>query len=58
VAQSCVIFIGNEKKIKLEYKSISVHALSKDESNYPNKQCIFMLVNEQDLDHVDEPDVW
>ena len=43
--------------MRLEYKSISVHALSKDANNFPNKQCIFMLVNEEDLNHVDEPDV-
>ena len=51
-----VIFIG-DRNIRLQYNTISVHAISKDVSNFPNRHCIFMLVNEQDVEHVDEPDV-
>ena len=51
-----VLFFGNTQ-LRLLYKFISVHALSKDVSNFPNTECIFMLVNEQDVEHVDEPDV-
>ena len=56
VTERDVIFIG-DRNIRLQYNTISVHAISKDVSNFPNRHCIFMLVNEQDVEHVDEPDV-
>ena len=57
MTEANVVFIGAELKLKLEYNTISVHAISKDASNFPNRHCIFMLVNEQDVQHVDEPEI-
>ena len=57
VTERDVIFIGPQRKLRLEYNTISVHAISKDNSNFPNQHCIFMIVNEQDVQHVDEPEI-
>merc|ERR1711962_1230403 len=55
VTERDVIFIGDQN-IRLQYNTMSVHAISKDISNFPNRHCIFMLVNEQDVEHVDGND--
>ena len=57
VTERDVVFIGPQRKLRLEYNTISVHAISKDNSNFPNQHCIFMIVNEQDVQHVDEPEI-
>merc|ERR1712096_355234 len=56
VTERDVVFVGGQN-LRLLYNTISVHAISKDSANFPNRHCIFMLVNDQDVEHVDEPEV-
>jgi len=45
----------DEKRITLEYPSISLHAISKDTSNFPH-ECIYCLLEASNLFETDEQD--
>jgi len=58
VTEHDVRFVADNASVFLTYQSISVHALSRDESAFPNRPAVFLLTNEENIDQVDEPDVW
>ena len=58
ITEHDVRFVSNTSPIFLSYQSISVHALSRDPSAFPHCPAVFLLTNEADIMHVDEPDVW
>ena len=58
ITEDDVRFVGENIGILLQYNAVSVHAITRDESSFPNCPAVFLLVNEQSINEVDEPAVW
>ena len=58
ITEDDVRFIGENIGVLLQYSSISVHAITRDESSFPHSPAVFLLVNEESVNEVDEPSVW
>ena len=58
MTENNVRFVSPSRSVILNYSSISVHAVSRDENAFPNCPAIFFLTNEDNIEQVDEPDVW
>jgi len=57
ITEDDVRFVGENIGILLQYSSISVHAITRDESSFPHSPAVFLLVNEESVNEVDEPTV-
>jgi len=57
ITEHDVRFLSENRTIFLQYPSISVHALSRDSGSFPHRPSVFMLINEESIEQVDEPSV-
>ena len=57
ITEHDVRFLSENRTILLQYPSISVHALSRDSGSFPHRPSVFMLINEESIEQVDEPRV-